>query len=386
MGIGGGMKIEPFAVNIPQQDVDDLYQRLRQSRFLKTLAGTGWSYGTNSDYMRELLAYWLDKYDWPAAQRRLNQWPQFTAEIDGSRLHFIHARSAHADAMPLLITHGWPGSIHEFHKIIGPLIAPERHGGDARDAFHVICPSLTGYGWSDPFVTPGGNIGQVAERQVKLLQGLGYPRYALQGGDWGSIAGSHMALLDPEKVIGLHLNLCVAPSTDDPAEAAAQGVIPGPLALTTRYAIEENGYAMIQGKKPDQLGYALNDSPLGLAAWIVGCFEMWGDVNGDLESRFDKDFLITNILIYWFTQSMPTAIRLYRESMAAGQFGPPPAYVSAPTAVALFKDVAMPKRAWAERCYNIQRWTEFKQGGHFAAVEQPAELVADIREFFRALR
>lgn len=380
------MNISPFRIAIPERDIEDLRWRLERARFPRTLPGTDWVYGTSLDYMRELVAYWLDEYDWRAAEARLNAWPQFMAEIDGLHLHFIHARSAHVDALPLVLTHGWPGSFYEFHKIIDPLIAPERHGGDPRDAFHVICPSLTGYGWSDPLPEPGGDIRRLAERQVKLLHGLDYPRYGLQGGDWGSFASTHMALMAPEQVVGLHLNLCIAPSTDDPREAAEQGVVPGPAAMTKRYMSEQRGYAVIQSLKPDQLAYALNDSPLGLAAWMVCCFHMWGDIEGDLESRFDKNFLITSVLIYWLTQSMPSAIRLYRETRTAGLFGPPKEFVSVPTAVALFKDLARPKRAWAERCYNIQRWTEFASGGHFAAVEEPEALVADVREFFRTLR
>ncbi len=380
------MKVTPFKINVAEAALDDLRRRLESARFPRTLPGTGWDYGTNLDYMRDLVAYWLARYDWRAAEARLNAWPQFMAEVDGRQVHFIHARSPHPDALPLVLTHGWPGSFYEFHKVIDPLLAPEHYGGDARDAFHVICPSLTGYGWSEPLDEPGGDIRQLGLRQVKLMAGLGYGRYGVQGGDWGSLASVYMALAAPERVAGMHLNLCAAPSTADPAEAAAQGVMPGPFAVTTRYATEQKGYAVIQGLKPDQLAYALNDSPLGLAAWIVCCFQMWGDIANGFERRFDKDFLITNVLTYWFTQSMPSAIRLYRESMSAGLFGPPAEYVRVPTGVALFQDVTRPKRAWAERCYNITRWTEFERGGHFAAVEEPAALVADIRAFFRDQR
>jgi pimeloyl-ACP methyl ester carboxylesterase len=285
-----------------------------------------------------------------------------------------------------VLTHGWPGTYHEFHRVIDALVAPERHGGDPRDAFHVICPSLTGYAWSEPWPQAGCDIRFAAERQVKLMRALGYARYGVQGGDWGSLASSYMAILEPERVLGVHLNMCPAPSTDDPEEAKAQGVVTGRSAVIRAYAREQKGYAVIQALKPDQLAFALNDSPLGLAAWIICCYYLWGDIDGRIESRFDRDYLITTALVYWFSESMPSAIRLYRESMLSGRFGPPDGYVAAPTGVAMFKDLSRPKRAWAERCYNVRRWTEFEHGGHFAAVEEPAALVGDIRAFFHDLR
>lgn len=378
--------ITPFRIDIAAEELADLRSRLARSRLPTTLPGQGWRYGTESGYMRSLLAYWLEHYDWRAEEAVLNRYPHFMADIDGRKLHFLHVRSAHAHALPLVLTHGWPGSIHEFYKVIDPLVAPERHGGDPADAFHVICPSLTGYGWSEPLLEPGVDIRVVAERQVQLMAALGYDRYGVQGGDWGSLASTYMALAAPEKIIGVHLNMISAPSTDDPEEAKARGVVTGYSAVTRAYAFEHKGYAVIQSLKPDQLAYALNDSPLGLAAWIIQCFHAWGDIGEDIESRFDKNFLITNALIYWFTRSMPAAIRLYYETRRAKRFGPPDRYVATPTGVALFKDVSYPKREWAERCYNIVHWHEYQSGGHFAAVEEPVALVADIRKFFRTLR
>jgi len=245
---------------------------------------------------------------------------------------------------------------------------------------------MTGYAWSDPWLEPGCHVRFVAERQVQLMAGLGYERYGVQGGDWGALVSPYMAIAAPDSVTGVHLNMCAAPSTEDPAEAAAQGVVPGRAAMTVAYDTEQKGYAMIQGLKPDQLAFALNDSPLGLAAWIVQCFHMWGDCEGELERRFTKDELLTNIMIYWVTESMPSAIRLYRESMLAGQFGPPLEPVRTPTGVALFRDLMRPRREWAERVYNITRWTEMPRGGHFAALEEPGLLVEDIRAFFADLR
>jgi microsomal epoxide hydrolase len=380
------MHIEPFAIAVPDTTLVDLNDRLARARFPDRLEQSGWSYGTNLNYMRELVDYWINQYDWRKHEKRLNRFPQYLADIDGDRLHFIHVRSDHPDALPLVLTHGWPDSVFEFHKVIDPLVKPEQHGGDAGDAFHVICPSMTGYAWSEPLTGRGCDVRCVAERQTLLMRGLDYDRYAVQGGDWGSLVSPYMALVDPDAVIGIHVNLCVAPSTDDPDEAAARGVVPGPFAMTETYATELNGYAVIQGTKPDQLAFALNDSPLGLAAWIIHCFYVWSDCGGDIESRFTKDELITNVMIYWLTGSMPSAIRLYRETMASGRFGPPDRYVDTPTGVAMFKDIARPKREWAEQVYKITRWTEFDTGGHFAAVEEPELLVQDIRDFFRPLR
>ena len=380
------MHVESFRIAVAERTLTDLRERLGRARFPNQVRGAGWAYGTNLGYMKELVEYWLDAYDWRAQEAALNRMPQFLGDVDGRLIHFVHARALREDALTVVITHGWPGSIMEFYKIVEPLTHPERHGGDAADAFNVICPSMTGYGWSDPWLEPGCDIRFVAERQVKLLAGLGIERYGVQGGDWGGLVSPYMALLAPEKVAGVHLNMCSTTSTDDPEEARAHGVMPGRSCISREYYSEHRGYAVIQSLKPDQLGFALNDSPLGLAAWIVQCFQAWGDCHGDIESRFSKDELLTNIMIYWVTESMPSAIRLYRESMQSRRFGPPEAYVATPTAVALFKDIPRPKRAWADKHYNITRWTEMPTGGHFAALEEPTRLVADMREFFRTLR
>ena len=338
------MHVEPFRINVSDRTLDDLRGRLAGARFPNQVRDAGWDYGTNLAYMKELVEYWLDVYDWRSQEVVLNQMPQFLGDVDGRLIHFIHARAENPDALPLVITHGWPGSIMEFYKVVEPLTHPEKHGGHVNEAFHVICPSMTGYGGSDPWLELGGDRKLVAERQVKLMQGLGYSRYGAQGGDWGSLVAPYMAIIAPDNVVGIHLNMCAAPSTDDLKEAAAHGVEPGRSAMIT-VCREQKGYAMIQGLKPDQLGFALNDSPLGLAAWIVQSFYAWGDIDGDIESRFSKNELITNIMIYWVTESMPSAIRLYRESMRSRRFGPPDEYVRAPTGVALFKDLSRPKRA-----------------------------------------
>jgi epoxide hydrolase len=380
------MTVTPFRIAIPDTELAELKTRLHFARLTTAIPDMGWAYGMDNRYLRDLISYWREQYDWRAEEAKLNRHPQFIADIDGAGLHFIHARSAHSNAFPLVLTHGWPGSTHEFCKVIEPLVAPERHGGDPRDAFHVICPAIAGYGWSQAVDQPGCDVRFVAARQIKLMQALGYSRYGVQGGDWGSLISSYMAILAPDTVAGVHLNMCPAPSTNDPGEAKAQGVVPGRSATLETYIREMKGYAVIQGLKPDQLAYALNDSPVGLAAWIIANFYLWGDINGDIASRFDRDFLLTNVMIYWLTQSMPTAIRLYRECMRSRRFGPPDEYVGVPVGVAMFRDLSRPKRAWAERVYNIQHWTEFDRGGHFAALEEPTLFVDDIRKFFRGVR
>ncbi len=380
------MQVTPFTIDVDDATLADLRSRLARARFPTQVRDAGWAYGANLAYMRELVEYWLDAYDWRAQEAMLNRMPQYRADVDGRLIHFIHARAAREDALTLVLTHGWPGSIMEFYKVVEPLTHPQRHGGDAADAFHVICPSLTGYGWSEPWLLRGCDIKMVAERQVKLLAGLGIERYGVQGGDWGGLVSPYMALLAPDKVVGVHLNMCSTASTDDPQEALAQGVMPGRSSISREYYFEHRGYAVIQSLKPDQLAFALNDSPVGLAAWIVQSFYAWGDIDGNIERRFSKDELITNTMIYWVTESMPSAIRLYRESMQSRRFGPPDSFVATPTGVALFKDIPRPKRAWAERQYNITRWTEMPSGGHFAALEEPQLLVDDIRAFFRTLR
>lgn len=364
----------------------DLNTRLALTRMPGFPFQRGWHWGAHESYMAELLAYWRSDYDWNQQASKLLPFPHCLADIDGRDVHFIHVRSSNANALPLVLNHGWPGSVFEFHKIIGPLCEPRDHGGNARDAFHIICPSMTGYAWSQPLREGGGDIKQVAERQVQLMQLLGYDRYGVQGGDWGALVSPYMALLDPDHVIGVHVNLAVAGSTSDPAEAAERGVVTGDYALTEEYDRRQKGYAVIQSLMPDQLAYALHDSPIGLAAWIVSCFNMWGDCGDDIESRFTKDELLTTVMTYWLTGSMPSAIRLYAETLESGLFGPPDTFCKTPTGVAQFKDIARPTREWAEQHYNIVQWNEFDRGGHFAALEEPEILIGEIRRFFRPLR
>jgi pimeloyl-ACP methyl ester carboxylesterase len=386
-GSAGGA-ISAFRIEVPDAVLSDLKQRLARARFPDELEDAGWRYGTNEAYLKELVAYWRDRFDWRQQERRLNQFEQFTTNIDGLNIHFIHRRSKERNALPLLITHGWPGSFVEFAKIIGPLTDPVRYGGRAEDAFDVIAPSVPGYGFSDRPKRSGYNAKAMAELFVKLMARLGYTRYGLQGGDIGAGISTEVALLDARHVAAMHLNLCNAPPPGGDSNA---GVPPEELAkLRERqefFSDEERGYSHIQGTKPQTLGYALNDSPVGLAAWIIEKFRTWCDCGGNIESRFSKDELLTNITLYWVTQTPTSAARFYYEGRHTA--GPSRANlrVEVPTGCAVFpKEVLYSPRKWLETRYNLRQFTVMPQGGHFAALEQPELLVNDVRALFRDLR
>jgi epoxide hydrolase len=381
------MAIEPFQINIPDAVLDDLKQRLAHTRFPDEVNDANWSYGTDLAYLKELIDYWRTRYDWRAAERALNQFHQFRTTVGGLRLHFIHERGVGPKPLPLLISHGWPGSVVEFMKIIGPLTDPARHGGDPADAFDVVAPSLPGYGFSDHARAPGMHPGKIADLFAALMQQLGYERFAAQGGDWGGMISTCLGYQYPSRLIGIHLNLLIAfpPDESNPAAGLSEQELIG-LMETERFRQDETGYQAIQGTKPQTLGYALNDSPAGLAAWIVEKFRTWTDCKGDLESRISKDELLTNITLYWVTETATSSARLYREAMQSGWFTRG-TRVEVPTGYAAFpREVYRPPRAWVEKLFNVQRWTEFPTGGHFAAMEEPVALVNDIRAFFRTLR
>ncbi len=380
---------QPFQIQVPDEVLDDLRERLSRTRFPDQIEGSGWGYGTDGAYLRELCAYWKDKFDWRAQEALLNRFPHFRTEIGGQPLHFIHQRSPVEDALPLLITHGWPGSVFEFHKIIGPLTDPAAHGGDPADAFHVVCPSMPGYGWSGPTLEPGWDVKRVAETVAALMGQLGYTRYGAQGGDWGAIVTTWLGHLDAEHLAGIHVNMVLAgppPGVENPMEGLTPEELEG-IAGMGDFQKHETGYQAIQGTKPQTLGYGLNDSPAGLAAWIVEKFRTWSDCGGDVESRFTKDELLTNIMIYWATQTINSSVRLYCESTRSGQFGIKEGKVEVPTGCALFPvEILRPPRSWAEAYYNVTHWTEMPSGGHFAALEEPERLVTDLRDFFRTVR
>lgn len=379
--------IRPFRIQVPDAVLADLKARLQRPRIPAPLVGPGWDLGTDTAYLRELVTYWRDRFDWRAQERRLNSMEQFTTTIDGLRVHFVHRKSPHPNALPLLVTHGWPGSIAEFSKILGPLTDPPAHGGVAADAFDVVMPSIPGFGFSAAPASPGFDPARIALLEAALMARLGYTRYGVQGGDWGSIIGTQIAARDPAHVAGLHLNMCVggAPTGGDPNE----GLTPAEIArLKTRqtFQSEETGYQQIQGTKPQTIGIALNDSPVALAAWIIEKFRTWCDCAGNPDTIFTKDELLTNLMLYWVTETAGSAARIYYESRHPTT-APVPGRIAAPMACADFPgEVIWSPRRWLEARYNIVRWTAMPKGGHFAAMEQPQLLVDDIRAFFRTLR
>ena len=382
------MRIEPFRIAVPDSVLTDLKERLGRTRFPDEIPGSGWGYGSELAYVRELVGYWRERYDWRAAEARLNALPQFRAEVDGLGIHFIHVRGRGPKPMPLVITHGWPGSVAEFEQIIGPLTDPAAHGGDPADAFDVVCPSMPGYGFSDHPREPGMDPERIAALWAQLMQGLGYQRFGAQGGDWGSMVSTYLGYRHPAQVLGVHLNMVIAfpPDPANPADGLTQEELI-PLMEAQQFLKEETGYQRIQGTKPQTLSYGLNDSPAGLAAWIVEKFRTWSDCDGDVERRFSKDQLLTNIMLYWVPETANSSCRLYCETMRSSKFPPTDFRVEVPTGCAIFpRELIRPPRAWVEKLYNVQRWTPMPRGGHFAAMEEPALLVQDIREFFRPLR
>jgi pimeloyl-ACP methyl ester carboxylesterase len=378
--------IVPFKIHVPDDVLQDLKARLARTRFPSEIPGTSWDYGTDLTYLKSLVAYWRDRFDWRAQERKLNEFDQYKTTIDGIEIHFIHQKSRVPNAFPLAVTHGWPGSIVEFTKVIGPLTDPVKYGGRAEDAFNVVAISLPGFGFSGKPQERGYSPEKIGTIIAKLMARLGYDRYGVQGGDWGGIISRLVALDDPKHVAGLHLNFCIA---GPPAGVANpnEGVPPAELQryqARQTYMENERAYQQIQGTKPQTLGFSLDDSPAGLAAWIVEKFHAWCDCDGNVESRFTKDELLTNITLYWVTQTGTSSTRIYYENrVATGN----PGKVTVPTACALFpKEITVPPRKWVEARYNLVRWTEMPRGGHFAALEQPDLLVNDVREFFRAIR
>ncbi|PAZ09165.1 epoxide hydrolase [Streptomyces sp. SA15] len=388
--------VRPFRLDIPQSDLDDLYDRLDRTRWPDNLSGTGWAYGVPADYLRELVGYWRHSYDWRAAEVLLNEWPQFTTTIDGANVHFAHIRSPEPDATPLIITHGWPGSIVEFLDIVGPLTDPAAHGGDPADAFHVVVPSIPGFGLSGPAPDTGWEGGRVADAWAELMRRLGYERFGAQGGDWGAAITRELGRAHPDRVIGVHLNLlpgAQAATEPTPEELAALGPEERERTIASwrrwsEYLREGTGYAVQQSTRPQTLAYALNDSPVGQLAWIVEKFREWTDSEELPEEAVDRDRLLTNVMLYWLTRTAGSAARIYYErAHATGRAARPTEPSTAPTALALFAaEPQIPLRYKAERTENIVRWTEFDRGGHFAAMEEPDLLVGDVQAFFRQLR
>ena len=382
--------LRPFELKIPDSAIQDLRERLARTRFPDQAPGDPWAYGTDLAWMRELVEYWQTKFNWRAQEARLNAFPQFKVELGGVDIHYLHVQGKGPMPMPLLLSHGWPGSVFEFLVLIPMLTDPARFGGDPADAFTVVAPSLPGFGLSFTAGQPRLGVEQMADAFASLMKDvLGYPRFATQGGDWGASVSSRLGFAHPDKTIGVHLNLL--PLRRDPTRVLS--AVPTPeerryLDELKHWIGEETGYATLQATKPQTLAFAMTDSPAGLAAWISEKFRTWSDCGGDVESVFTKDEMLANISLYWFTAAIGSSFWPYY----ARHHGPWPIpdgqTVDVPTGYCEFPtEIVRPPRSLAQRTFtNIQRWSVMPRGGHFAAMEQPEALAAEIREFYRPLR
>ncbi|GAB3138782.1 epoxide hydrolase [Amycolatopsis stemonae] len=375
-------EITPFRIDVPQADLDDLRARLANTRWPDQPADAGWRLGVPVDYVRELAEYWRTGFDWRAQEARLNAFPQFTTSIDGTTVHFLHVVSPEPDAKPVLLTHGWPGSVVEFLDVIGPLTDPRAYGGDPADALTVVVPSIPGYGFSGPTPETAWGPDRIARAFAELMTRLGYERFGAHGGDWGAIISRELAVRFPERVTGIHVTMLASAVVR--TEADLDGLPDQELGRRSlekgrAFSMSGTGYAMIQATKPQTLAYGLHDSPAGQLAWIAEKFRSFSNTSEDL---IDRDDLLADVSIYWFTETANSSARLY--AALTGGWGAPPPENTVPTAVAVFPDdIGLPVRALAERTDNVVRWTEFKSGGHFAALEEPDALIGDLRAFFR---
>lgn len=384
------LHVTPFSIRIEEGILSDLRARIRNTRWPDQAPGAAWEQGTDLEYLKQLLAYWADGFSWQAQERELNAFKHFRTSLDGVQIHFVHERARGGRGIPLILTHGWPSTFAELLPLVPLLTDPEAHGIDG-PAFDVVIPSLPGYGFSERPARTGVNYQHVAGLWHRLMRGLGYERYGAQGGDFGAGVATFMALDDPKPMIGVHLsNLEIAPYTGPGSRplSAAEKIY---RERNDAYWQDESGYKAIQSTKPQTLGYGLNDSPAGLAAWILEKWRSWADSRGSLDERFSRDFLLTTVMIYWVTQTITSSMRDYfdndnrrfRVAIGAQDF------VKVPTGVAVFAsnfvDEGLPPREWVERLYNVRQWTPMPTGGHFAAVEEPELLARDIVTFFAGL-
>jgi epoxide hydrolase len=377
---------EPFELRISDAQLADLQRRLRDTRWPERETVDDWSQGIPLAYLRDLVDYWATQYDWRAREALINRFPQFRALVGDLRVHFYHVRSHHAHAVPVLLTHGWPGSVVEFLKVIDPLTTPEAHGGDARDAFHVVCPSLPGYGFSDKPRAPGCGVTRIAALWDELMQRLGYASYFAQGGDWGAAVTTEIAVQNLGHCRGIHLNMPIARPPPEPAQNPTPAEQRAYAAIKS-YAQSESGYAAQQSTRPQTLGYGLVDSPVSQCAWIVEKFRTWTDCDGTPENAISRDELLDNVMMYWLPGTGASSARLYWESFRPS-FASALAEVKLPTGCSQFaKELSLPPRAWVERRYtNLVYWNEVPRGGHFAAFEQPAAFVHELRACFGLMR
>ena len=377
-------KVEPARLAIEQKELDDLRRRLELARWPEAETVEDWSQGAPLELVRALCAYWRDGYDWRRCEAMLNSWNPHRTLLNDISIHFLHIRSPEPSALPMVMTHGWPGSVIEFHRCIGPLTNPAAHGGDARDAFHLVVPSLPGFGFSDKPTRTGWGVDRIAGAWTTLMGRLGYKRWVAQGGDWGAFVAAAIGVTAPVGCVGVHLNMLgIAPrpgDEHDPSPDAQRA-----MALSMRFAAEESGYSKEQRTRPQTIGYGLTDSPVGQAAWIYEKLKAWSDPSRSPEDTFGMDAMLDNIMLYWLPRAAGSSARLYWESLDEANLGRP---ISLPVGVSLFpRDASTTPRHWAERVFsNLIHWREVEAGGHFGAFEQPEIFVREVREAFRGLR
>ena len=383
------MEVKPFTIAVENSVLDDLRQRLADTRWPDEIPNTGWDYGSNLTYIKELVDYWRTDFDWRAQEAELNAFNHFKSEVDGLDIHFIHEKGKGPNPIPLIITHGWPSCFFEMTKIIPLLADPASHGGDAADSFDVVAPSLPGFGFSDHAQDRGMEVQRVAGMWNKLMtQNLGYPKFGAQGGDIGSGVTARLGFAHSDTLYGIHLTSITRPTPylgpgSKPVTDAEQALI----TQRDKWFQDEGGYNHIQGTKPQTLAYGLNDSPVGLAAWIVEKYRTWSDCGGDVEKSYTKDELLTIITIYWVTQTISSSTRMYFENQKHLWTMEKDQKVPTPAGMAMFpQEISKPPREWGERSYDVRRWTEMANGGHFAALEEPQLLAEEVRAFFRDFR
>ena len=374
-------EIRPFEISVPDEEIDDLRTRLRLTRWPEAETVEGWSTGTPLSYMRDVCDYWATEYDWRRCEAQLNSHPNHVTDIDGLDIHFQHIRSPHDDATPLVISHGWPGSIVEFQKVIAPLTDPTAHGGAEADAFHLVLPSLPGFGWSGKPSGSGTGVGRIAEMWDELMVRLGYDAFVAQGGDWGSSITTHIGMQDRGHCRAIHTNMPIALPSENSGEPTSDEV--AALEALDYYSKTDSGYSKIQSTRPQSIGYGLVDSPAGLAAWVLEKFWSWTDRDGHPEDHFTRDELLDNLSVFWFTATGASSARLYWESFT--EFVP--GVVTMPTGCSVFpNEILKTSRRWADgRFSDIRYWNELDRGGHFPAFEIPDVFVAELRAAFRTL-
>lgn len=378
-GLGDAESIEPFKVDVPQRRIDDLNARLDNARWPDQLPGVGWEYGTERSYLQDLCEYWREEFDWNAFEDRLNQFDQYVTTIDGQRVHFYHVKSSEPDAQPLLLSHGWPGSVTEFLDVLGPLTDPASHGGDPEDGFNIVAPSLPGYGFSGTTHERGYDVRKMAETFDTLMDRLDYDNYIAQGGDWGALISTVLGSKFADNVQAIHLNMVFINTSEISADLDKRGM--KDYQEIKEFRDNEMGYYEIQETKPQSLAYGLNDSPIGLAGWIIEKFYAWSDCKTNPEESFERDRLLDILSLYWLTETINSSMRLYYENgeIGSNEVDVPVGHTRYPA------EIIKTPRVWVEEVYDVIHWEEQQEGGHFAAMEVPELFVQDIRKFGRSI-